>query len=76
MITVAFRPIKNECVVVMRGDKVAGTIKRYRQWKCCIVHIAGVMDASAPQGSRVFPTITEAKKAVLATFKEYENPYI
>jgi hypothetical protein len=26
-----FRPMKNECVVVMRGDKVAGTIRRYQQ---------------------------------------------
>lgn len=69
MCNLTFRPIKLETVVVMRGEKVAGTIKRYRQWKGCIVHIAGLMDASAPQGSRFFRTIPDAKKAVLAAYR-------
>lgn len=65
-----FRPIKLETVVVMRGDKPVGTIKRYRQWKGCIVHVSGLMDASAPRGSRFFRTIPEAKKALLQADKE------
>lgn len=32
-----FRPIKLETVVVMRGDKPVGTIRRYRAHKACIV---------------------------------------
>lgn len=62
-----FRPIKNECVVVMRGDKVAGTIRRYRAHKACIVSVPGLLTASMHpmQGKAVFPTIAAAKKALL-----------
>lgn len=60
-----FRPIKNECVVVMRGDKVAGTIRRYRAHKACIVSVPGVLSASANRGQAGFSTITAAKKAIL-----------
>lgn len=60
-----FRPIKNEVVVVMDGDKVAGTIRRYRAHGGCIVHVPGVIDTSAAPGSRFFPTIPAAKKAIL-----------
>lgn len=62
-----FRPIKLETVVVMRGDKVAGTIKRYRAHKACIVNVPGVLTASMAigQGKASFRTIAEAKRAVL-----------
>jgi hypothetical protein len=67
-----FRPIKNECVVVMRGDKVAGTIRRYRAHRACIVRVEGVLTASMAlgEGKATFPTITEAKRALLARAKE------
>jgi hypothetical protein len=63
-----FRPMLNECVVVMRGDKVAGTIRRYKAHKACIVSVPGVLTASMAigQGKAVFRTIGEAKKAILA----------
>lgn len=63
-----YRPIKNECVVVMRGDKVAGTIRRYRAYKACIVCVPGVLTASMAigQGKAVFPTIPAAKAAINA----------
>lgn len=63
-----FRPIKLETVVVMRGAKVAGTIKRYRAHKACIVRVPGVLTASMAigQGKATFPTIAEAKAALLA----------
>ena len=60
-----FRPIKLETVVVMRGGKVAGTIKRYRAHKGCIVSVLGLITA-AGTGSAFFRTIPEAKAALLA----------
>jgi hypothetical protein len=60
-----FRPIKLETVVVMRGEKVAGTIKRYRAHKGCIVSVPGVISAAGTGGS-FFRTIDDAKAAVLA----------
>ena len=62
-----FRPIKNECVVVMRGDKVAGTIRRYRAHKACIVRVEGLLTASMAigKGSATFPTIAAAKARLL-----------
>lgn len=65
--TITFRPIKNECVVVMRGEKVAGTIRRYRAHKACIVRVEGLLTPSMAigQGKATFPTIGAAKKAIL-----------
>lgn len=62
-----FRPIKNECVVVMRGGKVAGTIRRYRAHRACIVRVPGVLtaDMAIGQGKATFPTIGAAKKRLL-----------
>lgn len=62
-----FRPIKLETVVVMRGNKVAGTIRRYRAHRACIVSVPGVLTASMAigQGKAVFPTIGEAKARLL-----------
>lgn len=62
----SFRPIRNEVVVVMRGDKVAGTIKRYRAHRACIVSVPGLLSAAANPGRASFPTIPEAKRALLA----------
>jgi ribosome-interacting GTPase 1 len=66
--TITFRPILNECVVVMHGNKVVGTIRRYRAHKACIVSVPGLLTASMAigQGKSVFPTIAAAKKAILA----------
>jgi hypothetical protein len=62
-----FRPIKLETVVVMRGDKVAGTIRRYRAHKACIVSVPGVLTArmAIGQGKATFPTIAAAKARLL-----------
>jgi hypothetical protein len=60
-----FRPIKLETVVVMRGEKVAGTIKRYRAHKGCIASVPGILSA-AGTGNAFFRTIPEAKAAILA----------
>ena len=63
----SFRPIKLETVVVMRGDKVLGTIKRYRAHKTCIVRVPGILAATMAigKGYASFPTISEAKKKLL-----------
>ena len=66
MTTLTFLPIKLETVVVMRGDKVAGTIRRYRAHRRCIVSVPGVLSAAANPGRANFATIAEAKKALLA----------
>ena len=68
MCNLTFRPIKLETVVVMRGEKVAGTIRRYRAHKACIVNIPGLLTASMAigKGRATFPTIKEAKAAVAA----------
>lgn len=62
-----FRPIKNECVVVMRGEKVAGTIRRYRAHKACIVRVEGLLTPAMAigQGKATFPTIGEAKRRLI-----------
>lgn len=62
-----FRPIKNECVVVMRGDKVAGTIRRYRAHRACIVRVEGLLTPSMAigQGKSTFTTIAAAKARLL-----------
>ena len=62
-----FRPIKLETVVVMRGDKVAGTIRRYRAHGACIVSVPGVLTASMAigKGYASFPTIAAAKARLL-----------
>jgi hypothetical protein len=71
-----FRPIKNECVVVMRGDKVAGTIRRYRAHRACIVRVEGVLTASMAigKGKATFPTIGEAKRRLLEIDREALPP--
>ena len=61
----SFKPIKLETVVVMRGDKVVGTIKRYRAHKACIVSVPGLLSAAANPGHASFPTIGAAKKRLL-----------
>lgn len=62
-----FRPMKLDCVVVMRGDKVAGTIRRYRAHRACIVSVPGLLTASMAigQGKATFPTIPAAKARLL-----------
>lgn len=67
-----FRPLKLETVVVMRGDKVAGTIRRYRAHKACIVSVPGLLTASMAvgKGKSTFRTIADAKRAILALDKE------
>jgi hypothetical protein len=62
-----FKPIKLETVVVMRGEKVVGTIRRYRAHKACIVSVPGLLTASMAigKGNAVFPTIAAAKKRLL-----------
>ena len=60
-----FKPIKLETVVVMRGEKPVGTIKRYRAHKGCIVNVPGLMTA-ASTGKVFFRTIDEAKTAILS----------
>lgn len=60
-----FRPIKLETVVVMRGEKPVGTIKRYRAHKGCIVSVPGLISAAGTGGS-FFRTIAEAKAALLS----------
>ena len=49
-----FCPMLLETVVVMRGVKVAGTIKRYRAHKGCIVRVPGVLTPSANPGDCFF----------------------
>lgn len=62
-----FKPMRNETVVVMRGDKVVGTIRLYRAHKSCIVHVPGLLTASMTpgKGDALFPTIPAAKKRLL-----------
>ena len=60
-----FRPIKLEKIVVMRGDKVAGTIKRYRAHGGCIVRVPGVMAPTSHPGRCFFPTVAKAKAVLL-----------
>ena len=60
-----FRPMLLETVVVMRGVKVAGTIKRYRAHKGCIVRVPGVLTPSANPGDCFFPTVAAAKARLL-----------
>ena len=66
MCNLTFKPIRNEKVVVMNGERVAGTITRYRGHGGCIAHVPGILDMTAPKGSRFFKTIPEAKAAVRA----------
>jgi len=74
MCSITFKPIKLETVVVMRGEKPIGTIRRYRSHKACIVSVPGLLTASmaAGKGNSVFPNIPAAKKAVLALDKGCE----
>ena len=58
---ITFKPIKLETVVVMKGKKVIGTIRRYRQYKGCIVNIPGVLTSAENPGEAFFKTIPEAK---------------
>lgn len=62
-----FRPIKLETVVVMRGNKPVGTIKRYRAHGICIVNVPGLLTAAQAPGKHraSFPTIGDAKRALL-----------
>ena len=63
--SLTFRPITNETVVVMRGDKPVGTIRRYRNFHTCIVRVEGVLTAAANRGHAAYPTIAAAKAALL-----------
>lgn len=56
-----YRPKINDCVVVMRGDKVIGTIRRYAVHKCCIVNVPGLLTAASHPQQASFRTINEAK---------------
>lgn len=70
-----FRPIKLETVVVMRGDKVVGTIRRYRAHRACIVSVPGLLTASMAigKGNAVFKTVGEAKKKLIKLEAEREK---
>lgn len=63
---ITFRPLKLETVVVMRGDKPIGTIKRYRAHRACIVSVPGILSAAANPGQASFPNIGAAKAAIIA----------
>jgi hypothetical protein len=65
-----YRPKINECVVVMRGDKVVGTIRRYPVWKRCIVNVPGLLTASTHPTQANFRTINEAKGVLTRLDKE------
>lgn len=69
---ITFKPMKLDCVVVMRGEKVIGTIRKYRAHKACIVSVPGILTASMAigKGNAVFPTIPAAKKRILELDKE------
>lgn len=62
----SFRALKNETVVVMRGDRVAGTIRRYRGHGGCIVSVIGILSPAKNPGQCFFKTIPEAKRALRA----------
>lgn len=64
---ITFKPMKLDCVVVMRGEKVIGTIRKYRAHGACIVSVPGILTASMNIGSgkATFRTIPEAKKRIL-----------
>lgn len=59
--------MKLETVVVMRGDKPIGTIRRYRAHRACIVSVPGVLTASMAigKGKATFPNVPAAKAAIL-----------
>lgn len=67
---IRFLPMKIETVVVLRGTKVIGTIKRYRTHKACLVSIPGLLSAAANPGQASFKTVPEAKKRILELDKE------
>lgn len=56
-----YRPIKLETVVVLRGDRVVGTIKRYRAYRRCIVSVPGLLSSATHPGQANFATVGEAK---------------
>lgn len=70
-VKLTFRPMLLETVVVMRGVKVAGTIKRYRAHKGCIVRVPGVLTPSANPGDCFFPTVAAAKARLI----ELDTPH-
>ena len=63
MTSLTFRPIRHEVVVVMCGNKVAGTLRRYRAHKTWIVRVPGVLSAAANPGKCAFPDLARAKEA-------------
>lgn len=62
----SFKPIKLETVVVMRGEKVAGRINRYRSHGGCVVSVPGVIHPTETPGQCWFPNVPAAKAALLA----------
>lgn len=62
-----FRPMVLETVVVMRGTRPVGTIRRYRAHRSCIVNVPGILTASMAmgKGQATFPTVAEAKRRLL-----------
>lgn len=62
----SFRPMKNQCVVVMRGDKVAGTVRRYGAHKRWVANVPGVLSAAANPGVASLGYLAEAKAALLS----------
>ena len=65
-IALTFRPMRHEVVVVMRGDKVAGTLRHYGAHKQWIVRVPGVLSPAANPGKCSHPNLASAKAAVLA----------
>ena len=60
-----FRPRRLVTVTVMRGEKPVGTIRRYRAHRFCLVRVEGVLTAAANPGRAAYPTIKDAKAALL-----------
>jgi len=64
MSALTFRPTKLETVVVMRGNDVVGTIRRYHgKWQ---TRVPGVLTPASNPGQTVYDNLAAAKAALLA----------
>ena len=61
-----FRPMRRDVVTVMRGARVAGTIRLHRRLGGCLVSVPGVLTATSNPGHATFATVAEAKAALVA----------
>jgi len=65
--------MKPEVVVIMRGEKVAGTIRRYRAHHTWIICVPGILSAAANPGRVTFTNLADAKRAVLDAARAYAD---